>query len=152
MAEIEIYTDGACRGNGSTLNLGAYGYVLRFNDVEKSFSKAVLNTTNNQMELTAMIEALKQLKPSAKNYNINVYSDSQYVIKGITEWSDKWVRSGFKGVKNTDLWRELLSLVSQYTNIHFNWVKGHSNNVGNALVDKMCNEAMDKVAGEINSN
>lgn len=143
VGEITIYADGACRGNGSVDNIGAYAYLLRFKNNEKTFVKVVPQTTNNIMELTAVIKALSAIKASATDFPIKVYSDSQYVIKGINEWSKGWVAKNFNGVKNADLWKELLSKIKQFSNIEFIWVKGHSNSDDNNIVDRLCNEAMD---------
>ena len=82
---IDIFADGGCRGNGSEHNIGAYSYIITFGDKVKKFAKVVKDTTNNQMELMSVIEALKALKPAAREHDITVFSDSQYVVRGINE-------------------------------------------------------------------
>ena len=143
--KIIIYADGACRGNGQLNNIGAWAYKLIFGDKIKTNAEAVRNTTNNIMELNAVINALKALKPAAYNYPIEVYSDSQYVTMGINNWINGWIAKNWHNVKNIDLWKELLELKNKFPSITFNWVRGHSNNPGNEEVDKLCNEAMNKL-------
>lgn len=144
---IDVYIDGACRGNGKDESIGAYAYKLKFGDRAKEFSMAIPSTTNNKMELTAAIEALKALKDSARQYKINVYSDSQYVVKGVNEWSKAWKAKNFYQVKNAEMWQELLSIVDAFPSISFIWVKGHETTQGNIDVDILCNKAMDEYRG-----
>lgn len=144
MDKIFIWTDGACRGNGQLNNIGTWAYKLQLNDKIKTNAKAVKNTTNNIMELSAVIEALKALKPAACNYPIEVYSDSQYVVMGINSWIKGWVARNWQDVKNVELWKELLELKSKFPNISFNWVRGHLNNSGNIEMDELCNKLMDE--------
>ena len=141
--KIIIYADGACRGNGAERNLGAYAYVLQFCGKEKECAVACENTTNNQMELMAVIQALYALKPTAMDYQIEVYSDSQYVVRGVNEWSKKWIKNDFTGVKNPELWRTLLLKIDTFPYIKFYWVKGHASDNLNERVDSLCNIAMD---------
>lgn len=143
MNEIEIYIDGACRGNGSENNIGAYAYKMRWKDIEKHDVVVEHRTTNNRMELLSAISALKALNPSAKMYKINVYSDSQYVVNGITNWYKGWELKNYYQVKNAELWKELVALKNQFPDINFIWVKGHDKVAGNVEVDKLCNDAMD---------
>lgn len=144
MADIQIYTDGACRGNQSGKpNIGAYAYLLIWGEHKKSNAAAVHNTTNNQMELTAVIEALKALKPAARSMTIDLFSDSQYVIKGMTEWSTGWKARGWANVKNAGLWMELDSLAETFPGLHFQYVPGHADSEYNNHVDYLCNAAMD---------
>lgn len=146
MKEIIIYTDGACRGNQNDNNIGAWAYRLEFGEHIKEYSNVARNTTNNIMELTAVIQALRAIKPGARElYTIKVYSDSQYVVSGVNEWSKKWIKTGFKNVKNTELWKILLMLIKQFPNLTLCKVSGHSGHEGNERVDFLCNEAMDKI-------
>lgn len=133
---VEIYTDGACSGNPG---IGGWGCILRCRDVEKELSGGEKNTTNNRMELTAVIEALKALKTSC---NITLYTDSQYVMKGVTEWLSGWKKNNWKttnkksDVKNVDLWQTLDTLLQKHE-IRFVWVKGHNGDEGNERVDSL---------------
>ena len=143
---IEIYCDGACRGNNTTntsSRIGAYAYKLTYKGKVKLGGQAEKNTTNNIMELKAVIEALKALKPSAKEMSIDIFSDSNYVVSGLNSWWDGWVKKGFSGVKNVELWKELKVLFDSFPHIKITWVKGHSGNQGNEDVDAYCNALMD---------
>lgn len=144
---ITIYCDGACRGNNLSIDqrVGAYAYKLTYGEHIKFGGQAEKNTTNNIMELKSVIEALKALKPSAKEMNIEIYSDSNYVVSGLNSWWDGWVRKNFSGVKNLELWQELRALFDSFPHISINWVKGHAGNSGNEDVDKYCNKLMDEV-------
>ena len=144
---ITIYCDGACRGNNLSIDqrVGAYAYKLMYNNHVKFGGQAERSTTNNIMELKSVIEALKALKPSAKEMNIEIYSDSNYVVSGLNSWWDGWVRKNFSGVKNLELWQELRALFDSFPHISINWVKGHAGNSGNEDVDKYCNKLMDEV-------
>lgn len=136
MHRVEIYTDGACSGNPGT---GGWGVILRHKDKEKELSGGAAETTNNRMELTAVIEALKALKFSC---DITLYTDSRYVMDGINQWLPNWKRNGWKtankkgAVKNIDLWQELDSLVAKHQ-IQWVWVKGHAGHEENERVDKL---------------
>ena len=134
MNEVTIYTDGACSGNPGK---GGWGAILIYAKEKKYMSGSKQLTTNNQMELTATIEALKAiLKPS----NIALYTDSQYVKNGITSWIFNWKKNGWKTankkpVANKDLWLQLYDLNNTY-NINWNWVKAHETNTYNNLADE----------------
>lgn len=137
---VEIYTDGACKGNPGP---GGWGVLLRYNGAEKHLKGAESNTTNNRMELMAAIQALKALKRPCK---VSLTTDSQYVRKGITEWihgwkKKNWQNAGKKPVKNADLWQELDAL-SQKHQVEWHWVKGHSGHPENERVDQLANEAI----------
>lgn len=149
MNKITIYADGACRGNQFKENIGAWAYKLMFKNKIKIDSNAFRNTTNNIMELTAVINALKALKPASSYYPIEIYTDSQYVVNGITTWINGWLRRDWKDVKNVDLWQELWELKNKFSNINFYHVKGHSTDLNNVEVDKLCNIAMNKFLKEI---
>lgn len=141
--KIEIFTDGACRGNPGP---GAWAVLLRYQEKEKMLSGTELNTTNNRMELMAAIQALMALK---KPCQIVLSTDSQYVKKGITEWLAQWKRRGWKTasktpVKNSDLWKQLDEQAARHT-IQWEWVKGHSGHPENDRVDSLANEALDKL-------
>ncbi|MDB6042339.1 MAG: ribonuclease [Gammaproteobacteria bacterium] len=141
MSIVEIYTDGACRGNPGP---GGWAALLSFGEIEKELAGAEVLTTNNRMELTAVIRALEALKkPSA----VRVLTDSEYVRKGITEWvkgwkARDWKTSDRKPVKNRDLWERLDELAAGHQ-IQWQWVKGHSGVPGNERVDRLANEAID---------
>lgn len=127
---IEIFTDGAAKGNPGN---GGYGVVMRLGTFVKEFSQGFRLTTNNRMELLAVIIGLESLKTS--EYKIKVYSDSKYVIDSINlKWVFSWEKKNFKGKKNEDLWRRFLKIYSLY-NIEFFWVKGHNGHPENERCD-----------------
>lgn len=143
---IEIYTDGACRGNQFNKNLGAWAYYKDRYCYAKGIQE---NTTNNIMELTAVIKALEMLALNKRfNDKITIYSDSTYVIMGINVWYKGWIKKNWKGVKNVELWKKLLTEKMKFARITFQHIPGHSGNIGNETVDKLCNEAMDKYEKE----
>lgn len=134
--KIEIFTDGACSGNPGK---GGYGIVMRYGDKEKEYSKGFRRTTNNRMELLAVIDALSKIK----RYDIPVvvYSDSKYVIDSISKgWVFNWVKTGFKGKKNEDLWRRYLEQHSKF-DIEWKWVKGHAGHPENERCDELATSA-----------
>jgi ribonuclease HI len=138
---VEIYTDGACRGNPGP---GGWAATLRLGDSVKELAGAEATTTNNRMELTAVIRALEALK---RPVQAKVYTDSEYVRRGITEWVASWKRRGWrtadrKAVKNQDLWQRLDELAAAHQ-IEWHWVKGHSGVSGNERVDLLANQAID---------
>jgi ribonuclease HI len=135
---VEIYADGACKGNPGP---GGWGALLLFSGKEKPLFGGELQTTNNRMELTAVIRALEALK---KPCQIKIYTDSSYVQKGMTEWisgwkSRNWRTADKKPVKNEDLWKQLDDLVQSHT-IEWIWVKGHAGNDGNERADALANQ------------
>jgi len=134
MKTISIFTDGSSLGNPGP---GGYGAILRYGEIEMVVSGGENNTTNNRMELKAVIEALKALKSPCE---ITVYSDSTYVVKGINEWLENWIKKDFKKVKNPDLWREYIE-VSKPHKIHAIWVRGHDGHVENERCDKLARDA-----------
>ena len=134
---IEIFTDGACKGNPGP---GGWGAILRSGPHEKELWGGEKDTTNNRMELTAVIEALASLKRSCE---VTIHTDSEYVRKGITEWIHGWKQRGWKTadrkpVKNAELWQRLDALRALHT-VHWRWVKGHSGNAGNERADALAN-------------
>jgi ribonuclease HI len=138
---IEIYTDGACRGNPGP---GGWGALLKSDKSEKELSGAEPATTNNRMELTAVIRALEALK---RPVQARLYTDSEYVQRGISEWLPAWKSRGWrtadrKPVKNQDLWQRLDELASRHE-IEWRWVPGHAGVPGNERVDRLANEAID---------
>jgi len=145
---VEIFTDGACSGNPGP---GGYGSLLRYGDVTKEISGCAPNTTNNRMEMMAVIEALRQLKRPCR---ITLYTDSTYVMRGMTEWIPGWIRRNWvnsqkKPVLNRDLWEEILDL-SRPHQIEWKWVRGHQGHPENERCDwlarnalKKCNETSD---------
>ena len=137
---VEIYADGACKGNPGP---GGWGAWLQYAGKEKSIRGGEAVTTNNRMELTAVIRALEVLK---RPCNVKIYTDSVYVQKGITEWilgwkSRSWRTADKKPVKNDDLWKALDLLANQHQ-IEWIWVKGHAGNVGNEKADALANEGV----------
>jgi ribonuclease HI len=140
---IEVFTDGACRGNPGP---GGWGVLLRFNDHEKRLSGGEAETTNNRMELMAVIQALESLN---RQCNVKVTSDSQYVLKGINEWMDNWKKRGWKTaakkpVKNVDLWQRLDKACENHQ-IEWAWVKGHSGHIENEIADELANQGIDEL-------
>lgn len=138
---VIIYTDGACRGNPGK---GGWGVSLSYKGVVKELCGGELETTNNRMELMAAIQALEALK---KPCTVRLYSDSSYVLKGITEWMPNWKKRGWKTaskqpVKNVDLWQRLDAAIAVHT-IEWQWVKGHSGNRGNDRADALANQGID---------
>ena len=141
MPEVEIFTDGACRGNPGP---GGWAALLRSQGVEKMFSGAEQETTNNQMELMAAIQGLEALKRAS---SVALTTDSQYVRKGITQWIHGWKRNGWKTsqkqpVKNKVLWQRLDVAVAKHQ-VEWHWVKGHSGHEENERVDMAANDAID---------
>ena len=136
---IKIYTDGAARGNPGR---GGYGVVLIWGKVKKELSQGYLHTTNNRMELMAVIAALEALKK--ENLQIDIYSDSKYVVQAVMEgWLKNWIRTDFKGgKKNKDLWLRYHDLAKNHQ-IRFHWVKGHASNIMNNRCDELATEAAD---------
>jgi ribonuclease HI len=138
---VEIWTDGACKGNPG---LGGWGVLLRAGSHEKVLHGGEKDTTNNRMELFAVIQGLRALKrPSS----VTIYLDSQYVMKGMTEWLAAWKRRGWvttdkKPVKNADLWRLLDAEVSRH-DVAWCWVRGHADNPGNIRADQLANLGVD---------
>ena len=143
MNKVEIFTDGACKGNPGP---GGWGAILRYGKTEKEIYGASKNTTNNIMELTAVIESLKNLK---KPCELIITTDSKYVKNGITEWIHNWKKNGWrtaakKEVKNKELWIELDSLI-QIHSISWDWVKGHSGHPENERADLLANVAIEEL-------
>jgi ribonuclease HI len=142
MTEVEMYTDGACRGNPGP---GGWGVLMLSNGTEKELCGGDIATTNNRMELTAAIRGLSALK---RRCNVVLYTDSEYVRRGITEWLENWQQRGWKTssrkpVKNEDLWRELDALAVQH-HVTWRWVKGHAGNPGNERADELANDGLDQ--------
>jgi ribonuclease HI len=136
MMPIQIFTDGSARGNPGP---GGYGIVLKFNGKEKELSGGFRKTTNNRMELLAVIIALEELKTNS--YPIEIYSDSKYVIDAITKrWVNSWYSKQFKGKKNKDLWLRYLE-VQTNLKLTFHWVKGHAGHPENERCDVLAVEA-----------
>lgn len=156
---INIYTDGACRSNGSINNIGAWGYLITYVSPDKVVVdyqdyEAVTGTTNNKMELTAVLNALKRLSNlglllNTENY-IKIHTDSNYVVGVCTSWmyswnKNNWIKSDGNIVLNQDIIKQLYQILSTHKNIKFVKVKAHSGDSNNELVDKFCNDAMDNL-------
>ena len=143
MSAVEIYTDGACRGNPGP---GGWAALLLSGENEKILQGAEALTTNNRMELTAAIQALNALKRGCR---VVLYTDSQYVCTGVSEWLPQWKARGWKTaakkpVKNQDLWQALDAAASAHE-VQWRWVRGHDGNPGNERVDQLANEAIDQM-------
>lgn len=142
MEEVTIYTDGACSGNPGP---GGWGAILMYKDIQKEIHGGLKNTTNNIMELTAVIEGLKMLKFPCR---VNLYSDSAYVVNGFSQgWIYNWIKKGWKTadgkpVKNKELWQELYALTKIH-DVHFMKVKGHSDNALNNRCDALARAAIE---------
>jgi ribonuclease HI len=142
MSSVEIYTDGACRGNPGP---GGWGVLLLIDETEKELCGGDIATTNNRMELMAAIQALSALN---RRSNVILYTDSEYVRRGISEWLPNWKKRGWKTanrkpVKNDDLWRDLDDLATRH-DIDWRWVKGHAGNLGNERADQLANDGLEK--------
>lgn len=140
---VELFTDGACRGNPGP---GGFGAILRYNGIEKSIKGAEILTTNNRMELMAAIAGLNALKEPC---HVKITTDSQYVKNGITTWIHNWRKNGWKTaakkpVKNADLW-ELLTEALDKHQVEWHWVKGHTGHRENELADELANQAIDEL-------
>ncbi len=143
MKEVDIYTDGACRGNPGP---GGWGVILKTQSATKELYGGDLDTTNNKMELLAAIKGLQSLTQPCK---VHLYTDSNYVKQGITEWIINWKRNGFKNAKkkpvlNADLWLELDQLTSIH-DIEWFWIKGHSGHPENERADELANKGVDEI-------
>lgn len=146
MTRVEAWTDGACRGNPGP---GGWGVLLRSGEHERELWGADAHTTNNRMELMGAIKALESLKRAC---TIDLYTDSQYVRGGITEWMAGWKRNGWrtagkKPVKNQDLWQALDAAAARH-DVRWHWVKGHSGHPENDRVDALANRAIDEMLAE----
>jgi len=136
--KVEIFTDGACSGNPGP---GGWAALLRYNGHEKELSGGTHETTNNRMEMQAVIEGLSALK---RESNVVLYTDSQYVQKGVTEWMKGWKAKGWPArIKNQDLWQQIDSLLSKHK-VRFVWVRGHDGHPENERVDKLAVAAIPK--------
>lgn len=145
MQEVEIFTDGACKGNPGP---GGWGAILRYKGTQKNLNGAEADTTNNRMELTAALMALNTLKRPCR---VKLTTDSEYLRKGITEWIHGWKQKGWRTaskqpVKNADLWQALDEAVRRHQ-IEWHWVKGHSGHPENELADELANQAIDAMLG-----
>ncbi|PZQ46016.1 MAG: ribonuclease HI [Micavibrio aeruginosavorus] len=135
---VELFTDGACSGNPGP---GGWAALLRYNGHEKEISGGELDTTNNRMEMTAVIEGLAALK---KPSTVTVYTDSQYVQRGVTEWMKGWKAKGWPSrIKNQDLWLRIDSALQTHS-VKFVWVRGHDGHIENERVDKLAVAAIPK--------
>ncbi len=143
MKDVIIYTDGACRGNPGP---GGWGALIQFDTVQKEIFGGKNSTTNNQMELSAAIEGLSTLNEPC---NVELFTDSKYVMDGITLWIQNWKKNNWKTaakkeVKNKDLWQKLDQLMT-YHHVQWHWVKGHSGDLGNEKADRLANKGIDSI-------
>lgn len=140
---VEMYTDGACRGNPGP---GGWGVLLRYKDVEKNLYGGEAQTTNNRMELMAAIQGLEALQ---RGCEVKLTTDSQYVKNGITQWMTNWKKRGWKTadkkpVKNQDLWQRLDKAVARHQ-VEWHWVKGHAGHAENEMADQLANRGIDEL-------
>ncbi len=145
-SNVEIYTDGACRGNPGP---GGWGASLRFNGHRKDLYGAEAETTNNRMELMAVIQGLNSLSRSC---SVRIYTDSKYVLNGVTQWLSNWKKNGWKTaarkpVKNVQLWQQLDAALEKHQ-VDWKWVKGHSGDEGNECADALANQGIDEMLSE----
>ena len=150
MKSIEIFTDGGCKGNPGP---GVYGCIIRGDGNVLELKGSHPQTTNNIMEMTAAIVALKEL---SQPYQVTLTTDSQYLVKGMTEWIHNWIKKGWltasrQPVKNKELWQKLHSLSKKHK-ITWIWVKGHAGHPENERCDQLANEAMDSIECEFADN
>jgi ribonuclease HI len=143
MKKVDIYTDGACRGNPGP---GGWGVLLIYNDSKKSIYGGEHQTTNNRMEMQAIIEAMNAIRSEC---DITLYTDSKYVMDGVNKWLPNWKEHGWrtankKPVKNQDLWQLLDQSISTH-NINWQWVRGHTGNPGNEEADTLANKGIDEL-------
>lgn len=141
MMKVELFTDGACKGNPGP---GGWGVLLRYGKTEKQLCGGERETTNNRMELTAVIEGLKALKRPCE---VSITTDSQYVKNGINEWMTNWLKNGWKTaskkpVKNVDLWQALNSELARQASVSWHWVRGHNGHPENELADQLANQGI----------
>lgn len=144
MKTVEIFTDGACRGNPGP---GGWGALLRSGAHEKQIYGGEANTTNNRMELMAAIEALRSLKQRSQ---VTITTDSKYVMQGVTQWifnwkKNQWRTAAKKPVKNQDLWQLLDALIQEH-HVEWQWVKGHAGHPENELADELANRGIDEMS------
>ena len=144
MKQVEIFTDGACKGNPGP---GGWGAVIRYGKHAKEICGGEIDTTNNRMELLAAINALNVLVEPCE---VLLHTDSKYVLDGITRWVEGWKRNGWKNackqpVRNAELWHKLIDAAERHE-IEWHWVKGHSGNEGNDLADKLASAAAEAIA------
>lgn len=140
---VEMWTDGACKGNPGP---GGWGVLMTFGEHRKTFCGGEPKTTNNRMEILAVIEGLRALK---RRCTVIIHTDSQYVMKGMTEWLPNWKRRGWltadkKPVKNAELWQELDAQVARHQ-VSWRWVRGHNGDPGNEMADQLANEGVASV-------
>ena len=142
MKKITLFSDGSALGNPGP---GGYGVVLRFGDKEKEISGSEVHTTNNRMELLGAIEGLRALKEPCE---VEIISDSSYVVKGINEWLVNWIKKDFKKVKNPDLWRDYIKVSKQHK-IKATWVRGHDGHEENERCDKLARSAAEEMKASL---
>lgn len=143
MKKITLFSDGSALGNPGP---GGYGVILRYGESERELSGAYEHTTNNRMELLGVIEGLRALKEPC---DVEIISDSSYVVKGINEWLTNWIKKDFKKVKNPDLWRDYIE-VSKPHKINAIWVRGHDGHIENERCDKLARDEAEKMKASLN--
>lgn len=142
MKSVCLFSDGSCLGNPGP---GGWAFILRYNGYEKISSGSEIETTNNKMELTAIINGLKALKEPCE---VEIFTDSSYAANGINLWLDGWVKKGFKNVKNPELWQEFLKISAKHK-ISANWVKAHAGHKENEICDSLARKEAQKIKDKI---
>ncbi len=142
MKQISLFSDGSALGNPGP---GGYGTIIRYQQSEKILTGGEVHTTNNRMELLAVVEGLRALKEPCR---VEIYSDSSYVVKGINTWLEDWVKRDFKKVKNPDLWRAYIEASAPH-HIHAVWVRGHAGHEENEHCDKLARDTAQKYKDEL---
>ena len=146
---IVCYTDGSTLNNGQIPNRGSYAFiVVEKNKILYEYSRAITNTTNNRCEMQAITDCIMYLEENLPGIAVTIYSDSQYCIRGINEWSKSWIKKGFSGIANADEWRQLKTVVDRNPHLTFCWIKGHSTSIYNNHCDRLCQEAYGKTVKE----
>lgn len=145
MKHVTLFSDGSALGNPGP---GGFGTILRYGENERELSGGEPHTTNNRMELRGVIEGLKALKEPC---DIEIVSDSSYVVKGINDWLDNWIKRDFKKVKNPDLWREYITVSARHR-IHATWVRGHNGHPENERCDTLARSVAEQIKEENNGS
>lgn len=150
--KVDIFTDGGSRQNGSPEAISGYGVILIYGEHIKEYYEGFLQKTNNQMEIMGVIKGLSMLK--REDVEVEVFTDSAYVVGAMTTWYKDWIKKGWKNskkkpVENRELWEELIELKDRFKNVTFTKVKGHSGHVWNERADELANKAMDEIENEI---
>lgn len=141
--KLHAYTDGGCLGNGYVDAIGAYAFLLVEDDnILHEYSRKIEDTTNNRCEMQAIMDCLRYIEEQSIQEPIRLFSDSEYCVKGLNIWSNNWVKRGFTGIKNPEMWKELYELSRRNLHVQYTWVKAHADNPYNNRCDELCTMAM----------